>query len=253
VTGQTTGGTRSQRLTPRTGRLRAWLLAVPLGVGAFSGLTVGVLGGATSGFDRSVLLWMHARGSPALDHAALKVTALGDTLVVLTMAAVAGSLLWLLGRRGYAALLARAVIGAAVLTPVLKLAFARPRPGLFEWRTPFTTGASYPSGHAAMSAVLLAALAYIVYRLSRRRWVSMAAALLAAAGVALVSASRLYLGVHYPSDVIAGSLVGLAWAAVGIVATDSGQAAGASRPRHPAAPGLSSSRESERDARRLAG
>jgi undecaprenyl-diphosphatase len=78
--------------------------------------------------------------------------------------------------------------------------------------THYAMASSYPSGHATMSMVLLVVLAYIVHQLSDRRWPGVAAMLLAGAAVLLIGLSRLYLGVHYPSDVIAGYAIGFAWA-----------------------------------------
>lgn len=192
--------------------LTAGLLLSLVALRGLSELSDGVLEGETLRFDESVLLWLNARATPGLDVTALKVTALGDTLVVLTIALVAGSLLWLLGQRAHAALLTVAVGGAGVIFPVLKLLFDRPRPQLFEWRAHHVGSASYPSGHAPMSVVLLVVLAYIVHRLSRRRAFSVTATLLAGTGVLLIGLSRLYLGVHYPSDVIAGYIIGFSWA-----------------------------------------
>lgn len=206
------GSVPHRRRAPPAGARPLLSAGLLLALGGLAGLTGAVLAGETDRFDREVLLWMEARGSPGLDVAALKVTALGDTLVVFAIAGVAATLLWLLGRRTYAALLVAAVAGARVVNPLLKLAVDRPRPGLFEWRTPYAGDLAYPSGHASISMALLVALAYVVHRLSDRPWIGAAAALVAAAGVLGVGLSRLYLGVHYPSDVLAGYLVGFAWA-----------------------------------------
>ena len=192
--------------------LTGGLLLSLLGLWALAGLTDGVMEGETTRFDEGVLLWMNARATPWLDRVALEVTALGDGVVVAAISVVAGTLLWLLGQRAHAALLAAAVGGAWVIYPVLKLVFDRPRPQLFEWRAHYAVSSSYPSGHATMSMVLLVVLAYIVHRLSSRRRTSVTAMLLAGAAVVLIGLSRLYLGVHYPSDVIAGYVVGFAWA-----------------------------------------
>ncbi len=192
--------------------LSAGLLLSLLGLWALSGLTEGVMEGETTRFDEGVLLWMNARATPGLDRVALRVTALGDGVVVAAISLVAGTLLWLLGQRAYAALLATGVGGAWVIYPVLKLVFDRPRPQLFEWRAHYAHASSYPSGHATMAMVLLVVLAYIVHRLAGRRRIGVAAMLLAGAAVLLIGLSRLYLGVHYPSDVIAGYVVGFTWA-----------------------------------------
>ena len=193
--------------------LSAGLLLALLGLWALSGLTEGVLEGETLRFDRAVLHWIDGRATPWLDVVALQVTALGDTLVVLVIATIAGTLLWLVGQRGHAALIAVAVGGAWVAVPVLKLVFDRPRPQLSEWRALYAAASSYPSGHATMAMVLLVVLAYIIHRLAAdRRPVRIAALLVAALLVLLVGLSRLYLGVHYPTDVLAGYAVGFAWA-----------------------------------------
>jgi undecaprenyl-diphosphatase len=191
--------------------LSAGLLLALIGLWALAGLTEGMIEGETVRFDERVLLWLDARATAWLDVTALKVTALGDTLVVVTIALIAGTLLWLLGQRAYAALLAVAVGGGFVIYPVLKEVFDRPRPQLFEWRAHYAGASSYPSGHATMSMVLLVVLAYIIHRLANRRWIGVAAALVAGVGVLLIGISRLYLGVHYPSDVLAGYAVGFAW------------------------------------------
>jgi len=192
--------------------LTGGLLLSLLGLWALSGLTEGVMEGETARFDEGVLRWMNARATPWLDRVALEVTALGGGVVVAAIALVAGTLLWLLGQRAYAALLAAGVGGAWVIYPVLKLVFDRPRPQLFEWRAHYAVSSSYPSGHATLSMVLLAVLAYIVHRLSSRRRVGGVDMLLAGAAVLLIGLWRLYLGVNYPSDVIAGYAVGFAWA-----------------------------------------
>jgi undecaprenyl-diphosphatase len=192
--------------------LTAGLVLALLGVLALWALAAKVMAGRTVRFDEGVLLWMNRRATPVLDLAALQVTALGNGLVVAVICLVAGTLLWLVGHRAYAALLAVGVGGAGVIYPVLKRVFDRPRPQLFEWRADYAHSSSFPSGHATLSMVLLVLLAYVVHRLSRRRWTSAVAALVAGAAVLLVGVSRLYLGVHYPSDVIAGYVIGFSWA-----------------------------------------
>lgn len=184
-------------------------------------LTGGVTAGRTFGADERVLLWINTRATPALDRVALEVTALGEGLVVGAIALVAGTLLWLLGQRAYAALLAAAVGGAWVIYPLLKQLFGRPRPQLFAWRTHDVASSSFPSGHATLSMALLVVLAYIAHRLSGRRRTGLAAVLMAGAAVLLIGLSRIYLGVHYPSDVIAGYLLGFTWAASCALAVES--------------------------------
>jgi undecaprenyl-diphosphatase len=94
---------------------------------------------------------------------------------------------------------------------VLKLGFDRPRPSVFVPAV-HTISSSFPSGHAMSAAIVYSTVAYLAARLHRRkwaRWLVMTAALFL---IALISFSRMYLGVHYPSDVITGVAIGLAWA-----------------------------------------
>lgn len=180
---------------------------------ALSVLTEEVLEGETMRADQAVLHWLRAQGTPWLDQAALEITALGDTLVVLLVVVVAGTILWLLERRAYAFLLVSAVVGATLISPVLKALFDRPRPDGVDLRAlTAETSASYPSGHAMMSMVSFLVVAYIIRCLAGRPAVSVAAVASAAVFILLVGLSRLYLGVHYPSDVAAGYMIGFVWA-----------------------------------------
>lgn len=196
-----------------------------LGLWGLSVLTEEVLEGDTARIDHSVLHWLNEQATPWLDHAAVEITALGDTLVVIMIAVISASLLMLLGRKAYAALLVASVAGAGVITPMLKTIFDRPRPQVLELRAHFAeSSAAYPSGHATMSMVTLMTIAFIVHRLSRHRWVGVLAGLLAGVVILLIGLSRLYLGLHFPSDVIAGYTVGFTWAvlcALTIVALES--------------------------------
>ncbi|MGY2893241.1 phosphatase PAP2 family protein [Deinococcus sp. UYEF24] len=99
------------------------------------------------------------------------------------------------------------VMGAALLNVALKLVFARARPQVIPWL--WEEGdASFPSGHASMAAALAVTLTALLWR-TPYRWMS---AVLGVVYVALMGVSRVYLGVHYPTDVLAGWALGLAWA-----------------------------------------
>lgn len=165
--------------------------------------------------------WADGRATPWLDRAAVEVTTLGDALVVAAIALVAAALLWQVRQRAYAALVAATVGGAWGVGAVLKEVFDRPRPRLIQWRVHDVTSWSYPSGHATLSMALAAVLAYVVYRLSGRRRTGAAAVLVASAAVLGVGLSRVYLGVHYPSDVAAGYAVGFSWATFCALAVES--------------------------------
>ena len=202
-------------------RLSRWLgltLTVGLAVGLL--LSVGVIAlfakivedvveGESRRFDETILLFIHGYTPGWLDGPLRLVTALGYYWVVLPLLVVAVYAFYRKGRKISAALLAVSTLGGMVLTTTLKSLFQRSRPELFDsgYEASFY---SFPSGHATTAAGFYGTLALLVaWRLTGfRRWA------VAAAGVALVlliGFSRLYLGVHYPTDVIAGFLAAPLW------------------------------------------
>lgn len=194
-------------------------LLVGLGLSAaglwlFAEIAEAVVEGEAQGLDERVMRWMGAHGAPWLDRVALEVTALGAVAVVLMTLLVATAFLWI-SRHHYSVLLLWvAVGGGSLLNLVLKLAFGRPRPALFPWRTQYAAHASFPSGHAMTAAIAYFTLAYLITRLAPTRRIRRVAWAFVVLVVLLVAASRVYLGVHYPSDVVAGVLLGLVWSTV---------------------------------------
>lgn len=141
----------------------------------------------------------------------LEITLLGTGTVVMMVVAVSGMFLWLTEHRYSAALLFLATMGSILLNNLLKLGFGRPRPQIVEWATN-AVSLSFPSGHAMSSAVVYGTVAYLAARLQKKRSHRVVTMACAALLILLIAASRLYLGVHYPSDVIAGIIIGIAWA-----------------------------------------
>ncbi|HWK88978.1 MAG TPA: phosphatase PAP2 family protein [Longimicrobium sp.] len=193
--------------------LVAGLGVVLAGGMAFGAIARAVSRGRTQAIDESILRWVNAHASPALDVAALEVTALGGGLVVWVLALVSGVFLWQTKHRYSAALIVVALVGSGLINSSMKLAFDRPRPSVFEWRTTHVGLSSFPSGHAMTSMVVYATLAYLVARLEPTPLLRRLTYLLAGTIIVGIGLSRLYLGVHYPSDVLAGFTTGLAWAA----------------------------------------
>lgn len=189
----------------------AGLVVAVAGTWGFAELARHVRAGATQPFDVAVLRWFGARHAPLLDSIMLEITALGTDVVIVVVVGVASMFLWLTRHRHSAALLWIATVGGMLLNPILKHGFDRPRPHIFAWLTA-ASSYSFPSGHAMNSAVAYATLAYLAARLQKTIWGRLLTTLGAALVILLVCASRLYLGVHYPSDVVAGLVVGLAWA-----------------------------------------
>jgi undecaprenyl-diphosphatase len=177
-----------------------------------------VLEGETLTFDRGILVALRNPGDPSvpigpawLVGAALDITALGSVTVLgLTVAAVAGFLV-LQGMWRTGLFVTLAAGGALVVNDSLKQFFQRPRPDVVPHLREVMT-MSFPSGHALASAVVYLTLGALLMRVAERRltkFYCMATAMLV---TALVGASRVYLGVHYPTDVIEGWLIGLSWA-----------------------------------------
>jgi undecaprenyl-diphosphatase len=177
-----------------------------------------VLEGDTQAFDERVLRALRDANDPAkpigpgwLRSAALDITALGSATVLgLSVAAVVGFLL-LQGMQRTALFVLAASVGGWTLNNLLKLVFARARPAVVPHLREVMT-LSFPSGHAMTSAAVYLALGALLMRVAERpatKFYCMAVAMLA---TILIGASRVYLGVHYPTDVLAGWLMGLSWA-----------------------------------------
>jgi undecaprenyl-diphosphatase len=167
--------------------------------------------GSTQAFDVAILRWLGAHHTAALTAAAVELTYLGTGTVVLAIVGVSTLFLWHTEHRVSAQLLLTAVAGGIVLNNALKLVFNRSRPDVFEWLTT-ASSSSFPSGHAMSATICYGTVAYLVARLQKHRWSRVLTLCGAALLILLICLTRIYLGVHYPSDVIGGIVVGLAWA-----------------------------------------
>ncbi len=180
---------------------------------AFAALGRIVLGGATQSMDETVLRWVANLRTPFLDQVALDITSLGNIAVLIMVVSVASVFLFISRHRYSAYLLWIAVIGEEVINALLKDAYGRARPSVIPLETKVLTK-SFPSGHAMASIVAYGAIALLVGRLADSGRMKRATWAVAALAIILVGSSRIYLGVHYPSDVIGGFLAGFAWLAV---------------------------------------
>lgn len=181
------------------------------GTWAFAELAGHVSSGNTQAFDDAVLRWLGAHRAAPIDAFMLDITSLGTTSVVAMVVGVAALFLWLNRHKHSAILLLVSTFGGILLNNLLKLGFSRPRPDIIPWATT-ATFYSFPSGHAMSATVVYATVAYLAARLQQTHKARVAITLVATLVVALICLSRLYLGVHYPSDVAAGVIIGLAWA-----------------------------------------
>jgi membrane-associated phospholipid phosphatase len=177
---------------------------------AFTTFLLSMSGEAIIGVDRWVAASLHAQVTPVATTVMRAVTQLGSTVVLVAVTAVVAVLLLRLGRRGDAAFLVVALAGAEALTWSLKAVFQRERPTFAD---PVATAGSfsYPSGHALVSLAVYGGLASLLlgsFRSPRARNVCLG---IAALIVAAIGFSRLYLGVHYLSDVLAGYSFAFAW------------------------------------------
>jgi undecaprenyl-diphosphatase len=175
-----------------------------------AGLTV-TLGGLVA-LDTSVRDWFVERRSPALTAVLTAFTTIGSSVVLVSLSFGVTVFLAASRRRAEAGLVAGATAGALILWPLLKNLIERARPA--DAHLVQVSSWAYPSGHSLTSTVVFGVLAVLAYRRARTRATRVTVAATAAVLVAAVGVSRVYLGVHWPTDVLAGWLIGALWLSV---------------------------------------
>jgi undecaprenyl-diphosphatase len=165
-----------------------------------------VLEGETLRFDEAILTAINGTSNAFWDTFFSAITHLGGAIGVIVIAGIIASALFLRKKYREIVFLGVGVGGAALLNVVLKLIFERPRPDLWE-QLIVETSFSFPSGHAMASSALAFAVIIIAWN-TKLRWYAIGAGALF---VLVVGFSRLYLGVHYPTDVMAGWFVSAVW------------------------------------------
>jgi undecaprenyl-diphosphatase len=196
----------------------ALLAVVAGGLWLFVEVAEAVTSGGARSLDRMVLLAMRDPTDPSdplgprwVEEMGRDFTALGG-VAVLTLVTIAVALfLWMARRPRSVALLVVAVGGGEILSLVLKHGFARPRPDLVPHGSLVYTS-SFPSGHSMMSAVVYLTLGALLARVLPRRRMKALVIACALGATALTGVSRVYLGVHWPTDVLAGWAMGASWA-----------------------------------------
>lgn len=205
-------------------RTLALIVAAGACLWAFLEISDDVSENDTASLDRSLLLALRTPGDPSdpigsrtFEEAMRDVTALGGfTFLTLLVTLTVLALLFYRERR-QAIVLAATIIAAQLSADLLKGIYARPRPDLVPHGS-YVYSHSFPSGHSMLSAVVFLTMAAILSSLQERRSARVFILAVAVLLTVAVGISRVYLGVHWPSDVVAGWTLGAAWAFAGRLA-----------------------------------
>ncbi len=200
--------------------LRPLLAIVLLGAAAWVFIEIAdeVVEGEAIPFDETLLLALRSAADPAvplgpmwLQESIRDITALGGYTVLSIVTFSTAAYLWMAGQRRVAFFVVVAAAGAVLWVTLLKLGFDRPRPDLVPHIMSAETP-SFPSGHSTAAAAIYLMLGALLARFQTRRLLRLFFVGLAVAITVLVGFSRVYLGVHWPSDVVAGWTLGGGWA-----------------------------------------
>lgn len=201
---------------PRRTPTARWFAAIPVTLGLavgslllFAWLSEAVLAESILRSDENIRTWIHQYASPDLTAALRVITNFGDWQVILTGSVLLLLVFWYLRNFDFMRLVAITMTGAGILDGSLKTVFHRARPDPFFIAKPDTY--SFPSGHALVSLCFYGLLAGIVSLQWKKRWQRALTWTLAACIVGIIGFSRIYLGVHWPSDVLAGYAAALMW------------------------------------------
>ena len=194
------------------------LLTIAVLLFAFGFIAQEVAEGKLLTLDRHIILALRNPDNPSvpidpawLQEAARDITSLGSIIVLGIITFAVAGYLFLAGKPAVAWLMLIAVFGGITLNNLLKFAFARPRPDFVAHAARvFTT--SFPSGHATLSAITYLTIGALLARTYPSFIMGLYFMSLAAFLTVLIGVSRIYLGVHYPTDVLGGWCIGAAWA-----------------------------------------
>jgi membrane-associated phospholipid phosphatase len=169
--------------------------------------------GVLTQLDARLSVWLHSHNSPELTAFFLLVSNLHSNLSMTVVTAAIAAYLWMKHLRYWVLMLAVTVAGGGLLNVGLKILFARARPHLDNPILVLHTF-SFPSGHTMLATVFYGTLCVLTFT-RRRDWkIRVVSMLLALVMIALVGFSRMYLGVHYLSDVLGAIMEGMAWLAL---------------------------------------
>jgi len=224
-------GGQSREDSLKAWNVRDWLhltiglLVSVIALWLFAGITEDVINhGSITELDLTVLQWLQARNTLPGVRIFWAVTLLGSPVFIVVLGVVVAVVL---ARRQQSLVMAGwsvALVGSALLERVLKLSIRRPRPD-FAAQFLYDSSYSFPSGHAMNSLVAYGMLAYILVTCwARHRAAQIAIIVCAALLILAIGFSRLYLGVHYLSDVAAGFAAGIFWLSICITGVEVGRA-----------------------------
>jgi undecaprenyl-diphosphatase len=199
-------------------RILAIVVAATSALWAFIEVAEEVVEGQAHAVDSAILAMLGVTGEivaplgpPWLQAAARDITALGS-FTVLGLVVLAVSVFLVLARKlRTAAFVVVATVSGALASSLLKHLFSRPRPHLFP-HGDYVVSASFPSGHAMISALVYLTLGALLARIVPRRRLKLYVMMIALTLTLLIGISRVYLGVHWPTDVLAGWAAGAGWA-----------------------------------------
>ncbi len=195
--------------------LSASLAITVLALIALSWMASEMLEGETVRFDANIRGFVHSFASPGLTSVMFGLSFMGSAGMIAILAA---AVILFVAKKWYRALgwLALTMAGALVIDLAMKYGFHRTRPVPFFGNVPHTY--SFPSGHALFSFCFYGVMAGLINARVRSHWLRVAVWTLAVLLAASIGLSRIYLGVHYPSDVLAGYLAGTIWVSTMITA-----------------------------------
>lgn len=195
------------------------LLVIAGGVWGFVSIADEVIQGDFRQFDETILLSMRTTGDPSdpigpswFEEAGRDVTALGSVAALLIFTITMAGYLYLKKQAWVALFVVLAIVSGTAVSTLMKSGFDRPRPELVPHKTQIYTK-SFPSGHSSMSALVFLTLGAVMARAERDRKTKVFLIAVPVVLSLLVGVSRVYMGVHWPSDVLAGWLLGTTWAA----------------------------------------
>ena len=194
------------------------LLFMAVTIWAFIEISDTVSDGEITSFDQSILMFLRQpenlhepRGPAWLHQAAIDITALGGGTVITLVSGAVILFFWLQRKYGLMILVIVSISGGALLTTFLKDRFQRERPSLVPHLAEVTSP-SYPSGHSTLSTITFLTLASLLARSTKNKSEKIYFIVLAVLLSFFIGLSRIYLGVHYPTDVLAGWCTGIVWA-----------------------------------------